>query len=206
MASTGMNARRTGAILMIGLLLVSAVAPAVMAQTDESLAVDVTQDETGETVITAADNGTAVENATVTVTATDGTGTATTAVEPVPPEPVEPFGQVVSAFVDVVKGAGFTGIGSQVSDFVTSNNPSNAGNSGAVTSPEAGNDAPVTPPGQGTKNDSGAVPVGPPVEDPGNSGSAPGQSGDDDEDDERNEETKREDGDSSNGNAGGNGR
>ena len=144
---------------MIGLLLVSAVAPAVMAQTDESLAVDVTQDETGETVITAADNGTAVENATVTVTATDGTGTATTAVEPVPPEPVEPFGQVVSAFVDVVKGAGFTGIGSQVSDFVTSNNPSNAGNSGAVTSPEAGNDAPVTPPGQGTKNDSGAVPV-----------------------------------------------
>ncbi|MFB6256150.1 MAG: DNA primase [Haloplanus sp.] len=296
MASTGMNAKRTGAILMTALLLVSTVAPAaVSAQTEESLSLDVTQSGTGAVVVSVTDNGTAVENAMVnvtandtytdagefgtdangtvtlanpetpielTITATAGNDTATTTVtvepvrtlavgvdqadggtvtasvgrlgEPVanatvtvaaegngsyvaageyetddtgtvvlpapseavtvtavatadgdtaattvelePPEPVGPFGRTVSAFVDALKGAGFTGIGSQVSDFVTSSNPSNAGGSDAVSSSEAGTNASVTPPGQEMKNESRVVPASPPVENPGKSGSAPGRS------------------------------
>ncbi|RMB13010.1 DNA primase [Haloplanus aerogenes] len=147
-------------------------------------------DDTGTVVLPAP-----AENVTVTVTATKEGDTATTTADLEPPEPVGPFGQIVSAFVDALKGAGFTGIGQQVSDFVTGNNPSNAGNSEAVgnnapvTPPAAGNNAPVTPPGQEKKdgNQSRIVPANPPVENkgnesaPGNSGSAPGQS-DDDED------------------------
>ena len=146
-------------------------------------------DETGTVVLPAPS-----DEVTVAVTATDENDTASTTVELAPPEPVGPFGQVVSAFVDALKGAGFTGIGSQVSDFVTSNNPSNAGNSedvsppaagndGPVTPPAAGNDEQVTPPGQQECNDSRIVPAGPPAEDPGNSGSAPGQSDDGDGED-----------------------
>ena len=147
-------------------------------------------DQTGTVVLPAPS-----ENVTVTVTATKDGDTATTTAELEPPEPVGPFGQIVSAFVDALKGAGFTGIGSQVSDFVTSNNPSNAGNSEAVgndapVTPAVGNNAPITPPGQEKKddNESRVVPDGPPVDNPGqsnesnpgNSGSAPGQSGDED--------------------------
>jgi hypothetical protein len=147
-------------------------------------------DETGTVALPAPS-----ENVTVTVTATKDGETATTTAELDVPEPVGPFGQVVSAFVDALKGAGFTGIGSQVSDFVTSNNPSNdAGNSEAVSPPAAGNDKPVTPPGQEKKddNESRIVPATPPVEDPGqsnesdpgNSGSAPGQSGENSDEDD----------------------
>jgi hypothetical protein len=181
-------------------------------------------DESGTVVLPAPS-----ENVTVSVTATDDGETATTTADLAPPEPIGPFGQVVSAFVDALKGAGFTGIGSQVSDFVTSNNPSNeAGNSDAVAPPEAGNSAPVTPPGQEKKddNDSRVVPAEPPVENPGNSdsvtppgqsgdenpgnsGDAPGQSGDD-EDEDANDERDDANGNggdnaSGNGNAGGNG-
>jgi len=134
-------------------------------------------DETGTVALPAPS-----ENVTVIVTATDANDTATTTAELTPPEPVGPFGQIVSSFVRTLKGAGFTGIGSQVSDFVTSNNPSNdAGNSKDVAPPAAGNDERTTPPGQ-EGNESRAVPAAPPVENPGNSGSAPGQSDDSDED------------------------
>ena len=145
--------------------------------------------ETGTVVLPAPS-----ENVTVTVTVTDDGETATTTAELEPPEPVGPFGRVVSAFVDTLKGAGFTGIGSQVSDFVTSNNPSAAGNSEAVSPSAAGNDTSATPPGQAKKdgNESRVVPADPPVENPGqrnesspgNSGSAPGQADDDSDEDD----------------------
>jgi hypothetical protein len=248
-----MSTTRTGVIPLVGPLLVSAVAPAaVTARTEASLSVDVTQDEAGAVAITVADNGTAVGSATYTdtggsetdanrtltldnpeetveptITATEANDTASTTVDLDLPEPIGPFGRVVSALVDAPKRAGFTGVGSRVSDSVTSNNPSNAGNSEAVTSPEAGNNAPITPPGQEQRNDSRVVPAGPPVENPGGSGSAPGQSDDGDdgseegekaeesgEADESDERAESEDSDGSGGNgdddsgsnAGGNGR
>ncbi|MFC7174738.1 hypothetical protein ACFQL0_18095 [Haloplanus litoreus] len=79
-----MSTKRTGAILMAAVLLVSAVAPATVAAQSESLSIDVTQDdETGTATISVASNGTAVENATVNVTVTEnetysGTGTCET--------------------------------------------------------------------------------------------------------------------------------
>jgi hypothetical protein len=251
-----MNTKRTGVILMAAVLLVSAVAPAAVSAQSASLSVDVTQDgETDVAAVTVTSNGTAVENATVEVTAADGyagageyeTGvdgavvlpapsenvtvnltateggeTATTTVELSPPEPVGPFGQVVSAFVDALKGAGFSGpLGQQVSEFATGNDPSNesAGErgppEGAGPPSDAGPDN-RTDDGNETDengNESRIVPAGPPTESPGNSGSAPGQADDDDGDDDANEEgdddDANEEGDdddgSGNGNDGGNG-
>ncbi|WP_435069176.1 DNA primase [Haloplanus sp. C73] len=134
------------------------------------------------------------ENVTVDVTAMEGNDTATTTAELTPPEPTGPFGQVVSALAQSLKGAGFTGIGEQMSDFVTSNNPSNASDRSAnASNPGVGNAENATPPGQ-QDNETGqprVVPADPPVNDsgaenesdaPGNSGSAPGQA-DDGEDD-----------------------
>jgi hypothetical protein len=133
------------------------------------------------------------ENVTVNLTATEGGETATTTVELSPPEPVGPFGQVVSAFVDALKGAGFSGpLGQQVSEFVTGNDPSNesAGErgppEGAGPPSDAGPDNRTDDGNETDENgtESRIVPAGPPTKSPGNSGSAPGQADDDDGDDD----------------------
>jgi NACalpha-BTF3-like transcription factor len=65
-----MNTKRLGTILLVAAMLVSAITPAAVTAQMTSLSVDVTQDDgTGDVTITVADNGTAVENATVNVTA-----------------------------------------------------------------------------------------------------------------------------------------
>ncbi|WP_338739766.1 hypothetical protein [Haloplanus salilacus] len=65
-----MNAKRFGAILLVAVMLVSAVTPAAVTAQTTSLSVDVVQDdETGDSTVTVTDNGTAVSNATVNVTA-----------------------------------------------------------------------------------------------------------------------------------------
>ena len=167
---------------MIALLLVGAVAPGFAAATDGSLAVDATQNDTDVTV-TVTHNDTAVENATVAVTALNnssyaGDGTYTTdangtvalsapsenvtvevtaekdnatgsatvdlvAVEQDEEPEFENFGQRVSWFVHSLLGDEDTegGIGQAVSDFVTSNNPSNDNKPDHAEKPDqAGND------------------------------------------------------------------
>ena len=143
-------------------------------------------DESGTVVLPAPS-----ENVTVTVTATEGGESATTTAELSPPEPTGPFGQVVSAFVDALKGSGFSGpLGQQVSEFVTNNNPSeNASERGppenAGPPADAGPDRGADEDNDGNEtdddgNESRIVPAGPPTESPGNSGSAAGQSDTDD--------------------------
>jgi len=70
--------RRTTTVIVFAVLLVAAAAmpAAVTAQTAEStLTVDVTQDADGDVTVTVADNGTAVENATVSVDTADANET-----------------------------------------------------------------------------------------------------------------------------------
>ncbi|WP_338739765.1 hypothetical protein [Haloplanus salilacus] len=125
------------------------------------------------------DGGTVVlpapsENVTVTVEASEGGETATTTADLTPP-PTGPFGRIVSTFVETLKSAGFSGpLGQQVSDFVTSNNPSNE-NANANAS-ERGPPEDAGPGNESDGNETRVVPSTPPTESPGNSGDAPGQS------------------------------
>ena len=160
-----MRSKKHITMSMIAVLLLAAVAPGFAAATDGSFSVGVTQDKSDVTVAVT-HNDTAVENASVTVTAlnnssyagegtytTDANGTvslsapeenvtvevtaekenatASTTVDLVATEDEEPefdnFGQRVSWFVNNLLGddGAEGGIGEAVSDFVTSNNPSN---------------------------------------------------------------------------------
>ncbi|WP_277542215.1 carboxypeptidase-like regulatory domain-containing protein [Haloarcula laminariae] len=162
-----MHTRLFAVMATMGLVLfaLGPGAATVAADTAGNDALDVAVDQTdAEPTVTVTDNGTAVENATVTVEAldngtyegtsgsysTDANGTATL------PEPTENvsvevtataegatgsttadltvsagnesvgFGAQVSAFVESLLAGNTTGVGQQVADYVTENNPGNA--------------------------------------------------------------------------------
>ena len=110
------------------------------------------------------------ENVTVDVTATADNETATTTADLTVDIATEtPFGLVVSNFVSALQSATVEGPPGQViSEFVTGNNPGNAGEAPGQSGAVPGNGNAGDAPGQSAAAD----------EAPGQSGDAPGQSGD----------------------------
>ena len=130
------------------------------------------------------------ENVTIDVTATDGNETARTSADlTVDIDSEEPFGLTVSNFVSALQNATVDGPPGQViSEFVTGNNPGNAGDAPGQSgeapgqSDEAAGESGDAPGQSGdAPGQSGDAP-GQSGDAPGQSGDAPGQSGDDADD------------------------